>query len=103
MIIEGSIEYRTKIIGFIHGAAFVDLGNVWMVQVDDARDGADFKSSSIPKELAVGAGLGLRFDFSFLIFRWDVGVKMWDPASQSTVRWDDPYKIVHNIGIGYPF
>lgn len=103
MILEGSVEYRTKIIGFIHGAAFVDFGNVWMVTVDDARDGADFKKNSIPKELAVGAGLGLRLDFSFLIFRWDVGVKMWDPATQSTVPWDNTHKIVHNIGIGYPF
>jgi outer membrane protein insertion porin family len=103
MILEGSVEYRTKIIGFIHGAAFVDFGNVWMTKKDEAREGADFKKSSIPKEIAVGVGLGLRFDFSFLIFRWDVGAKMWDPARQSSVRWDDPFKIVHNIGIGYPF
>jgi len=103
MLVEGSLEYRTKIIGFIHGAGFVDFGNVWMIKEDEAREGANFKKNSIPKEIAVGIGLGLRLDFSFLIFRWDVGAKMWDPARQSTVPWNDPYKIVHNIGIGYPF
>ena len=103
ILIEGNIEYRTKVIGFIHAAGFLDFGNVWMTKTDNAKEGADFKKSSIPKEIAVGVGLGLRFDFSFLIFRWDVGAKMWDPARQGTVPWNDPNKIVHNIGIGYPF
>ena len=103
LLLEGSIEYRTKIIGFIHTAGFVDFGNVWMTKIDDAREGAKINKNSIPKEIAVGIGLGLRLDFSFLIFRWDVAAKMWDPARQGTVPWNDPYKIVHNIGIGYPF
>ena len=74
-----------------------------MTKIDDAREGAKINKNSIPKEIAVGIGLGLRLDFSFLIFRWDVAAKMWDPARQGTVPWNDPYKIVHNIGIGYPF
>ena len=69
LILESSIEFRTKIVGFVHGAAFVDVGNVWSVSADDQREGADFKLNRFYKEIALGTGLGLRLDFSFLIFR----------------------------------
>lgn len=103
IIIESNVEYRGKIAGFLHGAAFVDIGNVWTIDSDEARPGAQFDAGNFLKEMAVGAGVGLRFDFSFLIFRFDVGEKIWDPARQSGVPFKDKHARVYNIGIGYPF
>ena len=103
LVLESSIEFRTKIVGFVHGAAFVDAGNVWSISADDQREGADFKVDRFYKEIAVGTGLGLRFDFSFLIFRFDVGVKVYDPARADLVPFNDKYSRTYNIGLGYPF
>lgn len=103
IIIESNLEYRGKIGGFVHGAAFIDVGNVWTINQDDARPGSRFDATQIWKQLAVGMGVGLRFDFSFLIFRFDVGEKIWDPGRQELVPFKDKFARVYNIGIGYPF
>lgn len=103
IILESSIEFRSKIVGFVHGAFFVDAGNVWSISADDNREGADFKIDRFYKEIAVGTGVGLRFDFSFLIFRFDVGVKVYDPARAGLVPFNDKYSRTYNIGLGYPF
>lgn len=103
IIFEANLELRQKIIGFIHGAVFADFGNVWMTTADPTRPGAEFSFDNLHKEIAVGSGAGLRFDFSFLIFRFDVGVKVWDPARQIVVPLDDQYSRTYNVGIGYPF
>lgn len=103
IIFESNVEYRGKIAGFLHGAAFVDMGNVWTIKEDEARPGSQFEVENFFKELAIGAGIGLRFDFSFLIFRFDIGEKIWDPGRQLVVPFKDKYARVYNIGIGYPF
>jgi hypothetical protein len=69
-----------------------------------------FRLGSFYDEIAVGTGFGLRFDFSFFIFRFDMGLKLRDPAQPFEKRWiplnrrftfaDD---VAFNIGIGYPF
>ncbi|UII20420.1 translocation and assembly module lipoprotein TamL [Fulvivirga ligni] len=116
ILIEGSVELRKNLIGFIDYAAFVDFGNVWTIEKDPSRPGAQFKPNRFYKEIAVGAGLGLRFDFSFLVLRLDAGLKVYDPARpegkrfiMSTGYYDEPFTptaaeaVVLNIGIGYPF
>ncbi len=67
------------------------------------------------KQLGVGTGFGLRFDFTFLILRFDVGIKVWDPARSNgdkflldKFRFFKPFSkdkepVIYNIGIGYPF
>lgn len=116
ILIEGSVELRKNLIGFIDYAAFIDFGNVWMIREDRSRPGAQFKADSFFREIAVGGGLGLRFDFSFLVLRLDAGLKLYDPARPQSRRfilsrgfYDPPFTveasepIVFNIGIGYPF
>ncbi|UII26639.1 BamA/TamA family outer membrane protein [Fulvivirga maritima] len=116
LLIEGSIELRKNLIGFIDYAAFIDFGNIWMIQKDPSRPGSQFKLDRFYKEIAVGGGLGLRFDFSFLVLRLDAGMKLYDPARPEGKRfitssgyYDEPFTptaaeaIVLNIGIGYPF
>lgn len=116
ILLEGSIEIRKNLIGFIDYAVFVDFGNIWTIDKDPSRKGAEFEFSRFYKEIAVGTGLGLRFDFSFLVLRLDAGLKIYDPARPEGKRfirspgfYDAPFTpkaaeaVVFNIGIGYPF
>ncbi len=114
LLIEGSAEWRQKIIGFLNYALFVDVGNVWALQTS-SNPRQSFALNKFYKEFGVGTGFGLRFDFSFLILRFDVGIKAWDPARPQgsrfvleNTRFIKPYNInkepvIYNIGIGYPF
>ena len=129
MIFEMSAEIRKPLIGFIDYALFLDAGNIWIVNSDvnlddqpDSEGGDDgvFRFNSFFRELAIGAGLGLRLDFSFLIFRLDGAVQVVDPAQKMGNRFvlDDlnllaPFngkgndtfrnKTSLNLGIGFPF
>lgn len=84
-ILESSIEYRKQLIGFVDYALFIDAGNIWIVNSQQNikdRDGDDgkFRFNQFYKEIAVGAGVGLRLDFSFLIIRLDGAIQVFDPA-----------------------
>lgn len=114
ILLEGSIEWRQNLIGFIDYAWFFDFGNVW--NFNDTREEAEFRPDKFIRQIAVGSGLGIRFDFSFLILRLDAGVKVYDPARAQGKRfilskgfYDAPFTrsasetVIFNIGIGYPF
>jgi outer membrane protein insertion porin family len=113
LLIEGNLEYRFNIFGFWNGAVFVDAGNVWMLSSDPSRENSQFRFNRFYREFGVGAGWGFRFDFTFLIARFDIATRIWDPTeyypkdrfvlrgnSFSTIVRD---KTVLNLGIGYPF
>ncbi|MEN8249057.1 MAG: BamA/TamA family outer membrane protein, partial [Bacteroidota bacterium] len=117
IIFESSIEYRQKLVGFLEWAAFVDAGNIWTINEDPTRPGAQFQLNRFYKEIAVGAGLGLRFDFSFFIMRFDTSAKIYDPARLPGNRFilssgfnDPPFDnkkytepLIYTLSIGYPF
>jgi len=114
ILIEANVEYRGKLVGFIDWAAFVDAGNVWSFYENPEFPGADFKFNRFYKEIAVGMGLGVRLNFSFLVIRFDYGIKMYDPARPEGERWigdnisitnlrGDQGQALWNIAIGYPF
>jgi outer membrane protein insertion porin family len=124
ILIETSLEVRTKIIKFVQGAAFIDAGNIWMTEKDPNRPGAEFNIHNFYKEIAIGAGLGLRFDFTFLLLRFDLGFKIYNPALPEGLRFigqqigveseqiEQKYGLsadslpdlwVFNLAIGYPF
>lgn len=84
--IGGSLEYRFKISGMFKGAIFTDASNIWTVNQDENRMGGQF-SSSWYEELAVGAGVGLRVDFDFLVFRLDIGIPIRIPSLPSESQW----------------
>ncbi len=107
--LEANIEYRFKMFWVLEGALFIDAGNVWNLN-SDKLEGGMFRMNEFYKEFAIGSGVGTRFDFSFILFRLDFGVKLRDPALPDGERWilgkrnltwqDD---VIVNIGIGYPF
>ena len=107
VIIEGNIEYRFDLFWLLEGALFVDGGNIWSLNQDDDRPGSVFEWNRFYKEFALGAGFGLRMDFSFFVFRLDLGMKVRDPAKQVGSRWvfmnTGSNKPQFNLAIGYPF
>ena len=126
MLIEGSAELRGRLFHLgadINGAIFVDAGNVWTVRENPLRSGTVFRLGTFIPQIAVGTGVGLRFDFSFFVIRFDGGIKVWDPARRyiSTESnqevdqrftlpqfslgrlWSGPNPLIVNFGIGYPF
>jgi outer membrane protein assembly factor BamA len=109
--LEGNIESRFEFLGPLEGAAFIDAGNIWLARVDEAsddiREGAKFEFNSFYKEIAIGAGLGIRLNYDYFLIRVDAAVPVKDPAEPVGQRWvlDDASfsRINFNLGIGYPF
>lgn len=127
--LEGNMEYRFDVIKVIEGALFVDAGNIWVMKPNPARPGGTI-STNFYNEIAFDAGIGIRIDLDFFIFRFDFAVPMKDPALDVGERWFfqpkdkinqyykdyalrnpgtiyKPYSVLSrlnlNIGIGYPF
>ena len=99
-------EYRFGLIDEFKGALFVDVGNIWNVL--DNVDLPEYKFEGLGdlKELAIGSGFGLRYDFNFFVLRFDIGFKTHDPAQPLGNRWFRDYNFsnaVYNVGINYPF
>ena len=108
--ILSNIEYRSSLFKRIEAAVFVDAGNVWLLNDKQTTlEGALFDSKKFLSEIAVGAGLGIRFNFNFFIIRTDFGIKLVNPALPGSNRWEySDHKfvlnqIVPNLAIGYPF
>lgn len=86
---ELNIEERFPIINNFHGAFFIDAGNIWTLKDTTAvkRDLANLSLDRFYKEIAIGTGFGLRYDFSYFVLRLDIGLKVHDPAFVSGSRW----------------
>ncbi|UOB16782.1 translocation and assembly module lipoprotein TamL [Abyssalbus ytuae] len=100
-----NIEYRFNIFGDLNGALFADAGNIWNVLDDVEDEKAIFENFSSLSEIALGTGVGLRYDFDFFVLRFDTGFKTYNPALEEKNRWFYDYfkSGVFNIGINYPF
>ncbi len=101
-----NVEYRFKFFNNIYSAVFIDAGNIWdLTNSELTNKDAKFKGFNSLKEIAVGSGFGVRYDFSFLIFRVDVGFKTYEPYLENK-KWFQHYNFkneVFNFGINYPF
>ena len=105
--LEMNLEYRFPIIGFLKGALFVDAGNVWLLSEDAYRPGAKITTRSFFKDIALGTGIGLRFDFGFIVVRGDLGIGIHYPyeTEKSSYYNMSSFKnsLSLNLAIGYPF
>lgn len=101
-----SAEYRFDVVGRLKGALFVDAGNIWDISGSSfVEEEAKLSGFSSLKNIAVGSGFGARLDFNFLIVRFDVGFKTYEPYLNDN-KWFKNYTFssaVYNIGINYPF
>lgn len=101
-----SAEQRFGLFGNLRGALFVDVGNIWNILDNVEDEDATFNGFKSLKDIAIGSGFGLRYDFDFFVLRFDVGFKTYDPAQEIDNRWFRDYNFrnaVYNIGINYPF
>lgn len=102
-----NLEYRFKITDKIYSALFIDAGNIWDITDSNLYgDEAKLINFSSFKNTAVGSGFGIRYDFGFLVFRFDIGFKTYEPYLNSEDKWFINYNFgnaVYNIGINYPF
>ncbi|XZQ05854.1 BamA/TamA family outer membrane protein [Pedobacter sp. MW01-1-1] len=133
MRIETNFEFRfllsRKFIGGrLNGASFVDMGNIWNITKDPNDADAEikmFKFSKLAQQLAIGTGVGFRYDVDYFVFRFDIGLKIRDPQFSNGDEWvikkffsggrdfkndfnathkPDTYQFVqYNFGIGLPF
>ena len=121
-----SLEYRISLGEILKLGVFADVGNVWLYNDDSNRPGGKF-SSNWYKELALSAGVGLRFDMEYFVLRTDFGFPITNPSLSEGERWAfqkqtnyyntisttygadydrnlyNPFPMVFNFGIGYPF
>ncbi|WP_439128312.1 BamA/TamA family outer membrane protein [Polaribacter sp.] len=101
-----SAEYRFDLFGSLKGAFFVDAGNIWDISGSEFIDDASkFSGLESLKEIAIGSGMGIRYDLNFFVLRLDVGFKTYEPYLEGG-KWFKNYNFssaVYNIGINYPF
>ncbi len=110
--LEINTELRQKITGILEGAIFAEAGNIWLKNKNPLKPGAEF-SKDFLKQLAVDAGIGLRFDLQILLLRFDVAFplrKPWytpPPTALQEINFKSAMwrrqNIVFNLAIGYPF
>jgi outer membrane protein assembly factor BamA len=111
--LEVNTELRFKIFKPVYGAAFVDVGNIWLKKDNQYKPGAKFTKDFL-KELAAGTGLGVRVDITILVLRLDVAFPLRKPWLAEKDRWvfdqidfgSSAWRkenVIFNLAIGYPF
>lgn len=105
---ELNIEYRFNIMGGLKGAVFFDAGNIWLLSDDPDRPGGLLRGQNFFKELATGTGVGVRYDLTFLVLRFDMGIGLHTPYENpdkkgyiNVGRFRDA--LGFHLAIGYPF
>jgi outer membrane protein assembly factor BamA len=105
--LEANIEYRGRLVGDLDIAIFLDAGNVWLARPDEMRPGGMFQWKHLPKDIALGTGLGFRYDMSMLVFRFDIGYALHFPYETGKKRYFNTPSFVDGLGfhiaLGYPF
>lgn len=109
MKLEANVEYRFNMFWKIAGAVFIDAGNIWTLKDDGTESGklSMISADTFAESIAANWGAGLRLDFSFLILRLDLGMKVHDPAREQ--KWVGPDQWLKrdgyalHFGVGYPF
>lgn len=114
--LEMNSELRFKVNNLINFAAFIDAGNVWSAKYNEnsfyPEEGVFGKN--FYKQLAVGGGLGLRLDFTYVKLRLDLATPFCKPWLPEKERWVinqiAPFtktwrkeNLILNIAVDYPF
>ena len=101
-----NLEYRPRLFGNLYGALFIDAGNVWNTKDGQGIDGG-FESSQFLNQMALGTGVGLRYDLDFFIVRLDWGIGIHAPYDTgksgyyNIPSFSDGQSL--HFAIGYPF
>ncbi|HFB99233.1 MAG TPA: hypothetical protein ENJ53_00375 [Phaeodactylibacter sp.] len=106
--LEMNLEYRFNIVGYLKGAIFLDAGNIWTLGKDERKgSGVD----NFFNKIAVGSGIGFRFDVEYVVFRFDLGYKLRNPFPDENNQYWQVHrlkdlalnKFLGSLSVGYPF
>jgi outer membrane protein assembly factor BamA len=104
---EANLEWRFPIVGELNGALFADAGNVWLLRHDAIRPEATLRLRTLPQSIALGSGIGLRYNLRLLLLRLDIGIPIHLPYETSRRGY---YNVPHfgkglcfHFAVGYPF
>lgn len=105
---EVNLEHRFRLYKSLWGAAFLDAGNVWLLRQDENRPNAQLHLKTFAKQIALGTGLGVRYDMDILVFRFDVGVPLHYPYDTGKKNYYNARggfftNLGYHFAIGYPF
>lgn len=102
-----NLEYRPHLMGSLYGAVFLDAGNVWTMHYDDGRPEGYFKMKNLFKEMALGTGIGLRYDIGYFMLRVDWGIGLHVPYETGKTGFYNISKFkdaqAFHLAIGLPF
>jgi outer membrane protein assembly factor BamA len=84
--LEANVEYRGRLVGDLDIAVFVDAGNVWLIHKDKMRPGGTFRWKYFPNDIALGTGIGFRYDMDMLVFRFDIGYALHFPCDTRSIQ-----------------
>ena len=105
--IQFNLEYRPHLMGSLYGAVFLDAGNVWTMHYDDGRPEGHFKFKNILNEMALGTGVGLRYDIGYFMIRLDWGLGLHVPYETGKTGFYNISKFkdaqAFHLAIGLPF
>lgn len=106
--LDFSVEYRTVLLGKLHGAVFVDAGNIWNTRHYADQPGGQFHFDTFYRQIAAAYGVGLRLNLDYFVIRLDGGMKAINPAATGKAH----YPIVRprfsrdftfHFAVGMPF
>lgn len=108
--LEANIEYRFDLFYIFEMALFMDAGNVWTLKENTERTDANITTNFL-NQIAVSAGYGFRFDFTYFNIRFDFGYKVRDPfifpgTSGYWYTWDEIKEQKFGnfqVAVNYPF
>ena len=103
----GNVEDWTDL-DFIDEDGEVHSGEEAYHILRDWTDGMTFKASRFFNDIALGTGVGLRYDLGFLVVRLDWGIALHIPCKNGVSGYFfnvERFKDLHtlNFAIGYPF
>ena len=102
--LQFNLEFRPRLFGNLYGAAFIDAGNVWAMRDDGYRSGSKLQLKNFFKEMALGTGIGIRYDMEFFVLRLDWGIGLHVPYKSGFYNMNS-FKDSQSLhfAIGYPF
>lgn len=104
--LEANVEYRFPIVSILHGAVFLDAGNVWLLKNDPMRPGGLLTGRTFLHDIALGTGIGLRVDIGVMVLRGDLGYGLHAPYDTGinhyfNIKFNKAFAF--HLAIGYPF
>lgn len=99
-----NLEYRPRLFGNLYGAVFLDAGNVWTLHNRSDHPKGQLKLKNMLQQMAVGTGVGLRYDLDFFVIRVDWGVGLHLPYKSGFYNLPN-FRDSHSLhfAIGMPF